>query len=57
VLTGQQRAIANGIKLGRPLTMHGGMRSAMKQLREKGMGINLIAQELKIGVGSVRSVI
>jgi hypothetical protein len=29
----------------------------MKQLREKGMGINLIAQELKIGVGSVRSVI
>ena len=57
MLTGQQRAIANGIKLGRPLKMHGGMSSAMKQLREKGMGINLIAQELNIGVGSVRWVI
>ena len=57
MLTGQQRAIANGIKLVRPLKMNGGMSSAMKQLREKGMGINLIAQELKIGVGSVRSVI
>jgi hypothetical protein len=37
--------------------MHGGMSSAMKQLREKGMGIKLIAQELKVGVGGVRSVI
>lgn len=57
MLPGQQRAVANGDKLGRPLKMHGGMSSAMKQLREKGMGINLIAQELKIGVRSVRSVI
>jgi DNA invertase Pin-like site-specific DNA recombinase len=57
VLAGQQRAKANGVKLGRPSKMNDGMKSAVKLLREKGMGINLIAQELKVGVGDVRSVI
>ena len=57
VLAGQQRAKANGVKLGRPSKMNDGMRSAVKLLREKGMGIKQIAKELQIGVGTVYSVI
>ena len=56
VLAGQQRAKANGIKLGRPSKMNDGMRSAVKLLRENGMGIKQIARELQIGVGTVYSV-
>ena len=57
VLAGQQRAKANGVKLGRPTKMNDGMKSAVKLLREKGMGIKQIARELQIGVGTVYSVI
>ena len=56
VLAGQQRAKANGVKLGRPSKMNDGMKSAVKLLREKGMGIKQIAKELQIGVGTVYSV-
>ena len=57
VVAGQQRAKANGVKLGRPSKMNDGMRSAVRLLREKGMGIKQIARELQIGVGTVYSVI
>ena len=56
VLAGQQRAKANGVKLGRPSKMNDGMKAAVKLLREKGMGIKQIARELQIGVGTVYSV-
>ena len=56
VLAGQQRAKANGVKLGRPSKMNDGMKSAVKLLREKGMGIKQIAKQLQIGVGTVYSV-
>ena len=55
VLAGQQRAKANGVKLGRPSKMNDGMKSAVKLLREKGMGIKQIAKQLQIGVGTVYS--
>ena len=57
VMAGQQRAKANGVKFGRPSKMNDGMRSAVKLLREKGMGIKQIAKQLQIGVGTVYSVI
>ncbi len=57
VLAGQQRAKANGVKIGRPSKMNDGMKSAVKLLREKGMGIKQIARELQIGVGTVYSVV
>jgi DNA invertase Pin-like site-specific DNA recombinase len=57
VMAGQQRARANGVKLGRPSKMNDGMRSAVKLLREKGMGIKQIARELQIGVGTVYTVV
>jgi DNA invertase Pin-like site-specific DNA recombinase len=56
VMAGQQRAKANGVKFGRPSKMSDGMRSAVKLLREKGMGIKQIAKQLQIGVGTVYSV-
>ena len=37
--------------------MNDGMKSAVKLMREKGMGIKQIARELQIGVGTVYSVI
>ena len=53
VIAGQKRAVANGVKMGRPSKMNDGMRSAIKLLREKGMGIKQIARELGVGVGTV----
>ena len=44
------------MKLERPSKMNDGMKSAVKLLREKGMGIKQIARELQIGVGTVYSV-
>lgn len=56
VVAGQQRAKANGVKLGIPSKMNDGMRSSVKLLREKGMGIKQIAKQLQIGVGTVYTV-
>jgi DNA invertase Pin-like site-specific DNA recombinase len=57
VIAGQQRAKSQGVKLGRPSKMNEGLKTAIKLLREKGMGIKQIARELQIGVGTVYSVI
>ena len=57
VIAGQQRAISQGVKMGRPTKMNDGMRNAIKLLRERGIGIKQIARELKIGIGTVYSVI
>ena len=55
VIAGQKRAVANGVKIGRPSKMNEGLRSAIQLLREKGMGIKQIARELKVGIGTVYS--
>lgn len=57
VIAGQKRAVANGVKIGRPSKMNEGLRSAIQLLRYKGMGIKQIARELKVGVGTVYSVL
>ena len=57
VIAGQKRAVANGVKIGRPSKMNEGLRSAIQLLREKGMGIKQIAKELRVGVGTVYTVI
>lgn len=57
VIAGQKRAAANGVKIGRPSKMNDGLRSAIQLLRQKGMGIKQIARELKVGIGTVYSVI
>ncbi len=53
VIAGQRRAKAQGVKLGRPSKMNDGMRTAVKLLRDKGMGMKQIAKQRQIGVGSV----
>jgi len=53
VIAGQQRAKAQGVKLGRPSKMNDGLRTAIKLLREKGVGIKQIAAQCQVGVGSV----
>ncbi len=57
VIAGQQRAKANGVKLGRPSKMNDGMKNAIKLLRDNGLGIKQIAKQLQIGVGTVYSAI
>ena len=57
VIAGQQRAISQGVKMGRPTKMNDGMKNAIKLLRERGIGIKQIARELKIGIGTVYSAI
>jgi len=57
VIAGQQRAISQGVKMGRPTKMNDGMKNAVKLLRERGIGIKQIARELKIGIGTVYSAI
>ena len=57
VIAGQQRAISQGVKMGRPTKMNDGMKNAIKVLRERGIGIKQIARELKIGIGTVYSAI
>ena len=57
VIAGQQRAISQGVKMGRPTKMNDGMKNAIKLLRERGIGIKHIAKELKIGIGTVYSAI
>jgi len=37
--------------------MNDGMRSAIKLLRDKGMGIKQIAKQLQVGIGTVYSVL
>lgn len=57
VMAGQMRAKSEGKHIGRPSRMNDGMRSAVKLLRENGMGIKQICRELKIGVGTCYSVL
>ena len=57
VIAGQNKAKARGVKMGRPTKMNDGLKSAIKLLREKGMGIKQIAIECGVGVGTVYSVI
>ena len=53
VKSGLERAKANGKKLGRPSNMNDGLRSSIRLLRERNLGIKKIARELGIGVCTV----
>ena len=57
VYGGLQTAKAKGVKLGHPSKMNDRMKSAVKLLRERGMGIKSISKQLGIGVGTVYSVL
>ena len=53
VKSGLERAKAEGKTLGRPSNMNDGLRSSIRLLRERGLGIKKIARELGVGVCTV----
>ena len=57
IIAGQKRARSQGIKIGRPSKMNDAVKTSVKMLREKGIGIRDIAKKLEIGVGTVYSVL
>jgi DNA invertase Pin-like site-specific DNA recombinase len=54
VLAGLDTARRNGRKLGRPTNVNTGTKTAVNELRQRGMSIGAIARTLKIGVGTTR---
>ena len=57
VIAGQQRAKANGIKLGRKTNVNDGIITAVYQLRKNNVPIKRIAKDLQIGVGTVYKIL
>ncbi|MBX2897942.1 recombinase family protein [Candidatus Obscuribacterales bacterium] len=57
IMAGQQRARAQGIKIGRPSKMNDAVKTSVKLLKGKGVGIREIASKLEIGIGTVYSVL
>ena len=55
IMSGQKRARAQGVKIGRPSKLNEAVRTSMKLLRDGSMGIKEISKRLEIGVGSVYS--
>ena len=57
VRAGLQRAKRNGVKLGRPTNLDEITRSAVHKMRAQALSIRKIASELRIGTGTVYSVL
>ena len=57
VISGQNRAKEQGKHIGRPTNLNDGLVSSIKFMREKGMGIGRIANDLKVGVGTIYRVL
>lgn len=53
IRAGQQRALERGVKLGRPTNMNESVRVAIRLLHANGLGKKKIAQQLRVGVGTV----
>ncbi len=57
IIAGQQRARAQGTKIGRPSKMNDAVKTSVRLLKGKGVGIREIASKLEIGIGTVYSVL
>ena len=57
VIAGQQRAVANGIKLGRKTNVNDGIITAVYHMRQNNVPIKRIAKDLQIGVGTVYKIL
>ena len=57
VIAGQQRAVANGVKLGRKTNVNDGIITAVYHMRQNNVPIKRIAKDLQIGVGTVYKVL
>ena len=57
VVAGLQKAKSQGVKLGRPTNMTPSLKSAILELKEKGMGPKRICSLLKVGCGTYYKVV
>lgn len=57
VISGQQRFVKNGGKMGRPTKVTDGLIHSVKFMKEKGIGTRKIARDLQIGVSTVYRVL
>ena len=57
VIAGQQRAVANGVKLGRKTNVNDGIITAVYHMRQNNIPIKRIAKDLQIGVGTVYKIL
>ena len=57
VIAGQQRAVANGVKLGRKTNVNDGIITAVYHMRQNNVPIKRIAKDLEIGVGTVYKIL
>ena len=57
VIAGQQRAVANGVKLGRKTNVNDGIITAVYHMRQNNVPISRIAKDLQIGVGTVYKIL
>jgi DNA invertase Pin-like site-specific DNA recombinase len=57
IIAGQQRAKAQGIRIGRPTKMNSAVKTSVLLLREKGLSVRQIAKRLEIGVGTTYAII
>jgi DNA invertase Pin-like site-specific DNA recombinase len=57
VRVGLDRARRNGVKLGRPSNLNDSTRAAIVALRAKGVPVRKIASQLRVGTGSIYSVL
>src|ERR1019366_5542975 len=57
VRAGLERAKRNGVKLGRPSNLNDTVRAAIVALRAKDVSIRTIASQLKVGTGTICSVL
>lgn len=57
IIAAQNRARAQGKTIGRPTVINGGLVSTVKYMKEPGVGIKKIANELGCGVGTFYKVL
>ena len=57
VIAGQQRAVANGVKLGRKTNVNDGIITAVYHMRQNNVSIKRIAKDLQIGDGTVYKIL
>ena len=56
ILASHARARAEGKSIGRPSQINDALKTSIKFMRDKGVGIKKIAKELNVGVGTVYKV-
>ena len=57
IKAGQQRAKAQGKRIGRKSNLNDGLKESIKYMRSQGVSIGRIAKDLRVGVGTIYKVL